>query len=134
MDYIVTDPSFNFNNLSKISDNTKRTNYNFITSTEESIYKKNMAESDLNNSKNISKNNHKHTKSLPDITVKQNSSNTIKRFYKPEIEYVNNLNFESIFMETKKKTMPSINSNLIQFKSKNVSKEDGKSNINIVNN
>jgi len=130
MDYIVTEPSFNFNNLSKISVNTK-----FITSTEESIYKKTMAESDLNNSKNISKNNRKLTKSLPDITVNQNSSNTLKRFYKPEIEYVNNLNFDSIFMETKKKTMPLINSNLIQLiKFKNESKEDGKSNINIVNN
>ena len=94
MDYnnhiTATEPSFN-NNSKFTLNNTKLSKFNIVTSTEESIIKKSNQTNNFGNSR-ISY--HKHTQSQPEIKILSNCTNTLRRFYKPEIEVVKNLDNE----------------------------------------
>ena len=120
MEYVtVIEPSFinNSGNYSQLTLATKMSKFDFVISTEESIMKK---------SKFSKFSKHSYTKSQPEILT-QNCTNTLQRFFKPEIEIVKSLDLDSNLKQYKPKSQLQNNIQIFEEKLKAERKSKEKS-------
>ncbi len=112
MDYVTgvtaTEPSYNNSSLLTLNQ-TKLSKYDFVTTTDESIIKKPIHK------------HHKHTLSQPEIKVASNCTNTVMKFFKPQVEEVKRLDVNDL-KNVKRSSM--FVSNKHQFAKNSLNKEN----------